>query len=280
MRRVCSRSRGARVGVWFLLVSAAVLAAGCGATRFEARAQQSFDRAGLLLSAGKVGPAERELRQAVGLTMLKADAYITSVRMLYDEVGRPDSAAVPAAARFARELIDLSDRGKLDRDLQRNELESVMVLYAGLMYKLHRDDEAARILERTIARWPNDANALNDVGYTYADAGANLNRALELTRKAVRLAPRNGLYTDSLGWAYFKLGRKKDALRELRRAVALAPDEAELRLHLGIVFASLGMRDQAEIELEKARALPSTARVRQEASEFVRKLRTSPRSDR
>jgi Flp pilus assembly protein TadD len=59
-------------------------------------------------------------------------------------------------------------------------------------------------------------------------------------------------YIDSLGWAYYKLGRNNDAVRELRRAVRLCPDSGDLRYHLGAAYARVGKPYQARIELEKA----------------------------
>jgi len=54
----------------------------------------------------------------------------------------------------------------------------------------------------------------------FADEGVKLEEAVTLIRKAVEMEPENGAFIDSLGWAYFKLGRLDEALAELLRAVS------------------------------------------------------------
>ena len=54
---------------------------------------------------------------------------------------------------------------------------------------------------------PNHADALNYLGYSYAERGIHLEEALTLVQKAMDLKPNAGYITDSLGWVYYKLGR-------------------------------------------------------------------------
>jgi len=60
---------------------------------------------------------------------------------------------------------------------------------------------------------------LTILGYSYADRGINLKEARSLIEKAVELKPNNGYYIDSLGWVYFKLGDKQNALKYLLEAI-------------------------------------------------------------
>ena len=66
-----------------------------------------------------------------------------------------------------------------------------------------------------LAADPQNATALNYLGYMLADRGVKLDEALGMIKKAVDLDPSNGAYLDSLGWAYFRLGKYESGGREL-----------------------------------------------------------------
>jgi tetratricopeptide (TPR) repeat protein len=78
---------------------------------------------------------------------------------------------------------------------------------------------------------PENANALNGLGYILACAGRDGPRALTCCRKAVDKRPSNPAYLDSLAWAYFKLGFVDEARSQIGKALELAPGEAEIRKH-------------------------------------------------
>ena len=59
--------------------------------------------------------------------------------------------------------------------------------------------------------------ALNYLGYSYADKGINLEEALALIQKALKLKPDNGYMIDSLGWVYFKMGKHEEAVKALQK---------------------------------------------------------------
>jgi tetratricopeptide (TPR) repeat protein len=102
--------------------------------------------------------------------------------------------------------------------------------------KLNRFDEVVREMEVTLALDPHHADALNYLGYSYAERGINIERALSLTRQAVALKPDNGYYVDSLGWAFYKSGMLNEALAEIKRAVALVGDDPVIYEHLGEIY--------------------------------------------
>jgi tetratricopeptide (TPR) repeat protein len=92
---------------------------------------------------------------------------------------------------------------------------------------------------------PDNAEALNYLGYTYADHGIFLEEAEELVSKAARLRPEDGYIVDSLGWVYFKQGRFPEAARELERAGSLVPDDPVILEHLGDAYRQLGQGARA-----------------------------------
>ena len=87
---------------------------------------------------------------------------------------------------------------------------------------------------RTVIRLdPKNANALNYLGYTYADLGTNLDEAEKLIKEALNYKPDDGYITDSLGWVYYKKGLYEKAVETLERAVKLVPNDPIVLEHLG-----------------------------------------------
>ncbi|MCI0469801.1 MAG: tetratricopeptide repeat protein [Nitrospirae bacterium] len=121
-----------------------------------------------------------------------------------------------------------------------NDNDDLNFTIAVLYEKIGRFDDMERHLKRTIEINPAHADALNYLGYSYADKGINLHVALEMIKKALELKPNSGYIIDSLGWVYFKLGRKEDALKYLNDAVDHVKDDPLLFEHLGDVYESAG----------------------------------------
>jgi Tfp pilus assembly protein PilF len=86
---------------------------------------------------------------------------------------------------------------------------------------------------------PKNANALNYLGYTYADLGQNLDEAERLIKTAMQYKPNDGYITDSLGWVYFKKGRFAEALEMLTKAIALVPEDPIILEHLGDIHVKM-----------------------------------------
>lgn len=101
---------------------------------------------------------------------------------------------------------------------------------------------------------PNNAGALNYLGYMFADHGVKLQESVSMLKKAVELDPQNGSYLDSLGWAYFKLGENAKAEAELEKAIQRSPDEAAIHDHLGELYEKTGRLKQAVAQWERSLA--------------------------
>ena len=112
--------------------------------------------------------------------------------------------------------------------------------------KLDRFPDVVREMEAVLALNPDHTDALNYLGYSYADRGINGEEAVELTRRAVALKPDNGAYVDSLGWALFKVGRVAEALREIQRAAELVKDDPVIFEHLGEIYLIQEHQDAAK----------------------------------
>ena len=100
-------------------------------------------------------------------------------------------------------------------------------------------------MEKIIAEKPDDASALNFIGYTLASSGKDIDRAERLVRKAAELRPDDGYIKDSLGWVLFKKGQTDAALQLLEEASSKVKSDPVIGEHLGDVLTSVGRQSQA-----------------------------------
>lgn len=113
--------------------------------------------------------------------------------------------------------------------------------------------DAESDLQRALELNPGQPAVLNYLGYSWVDQGLNLDEALGMIEQAVTAAPRDGYIVDSLGWAYFKLGRIEEAVATLEEAVRLLPDDPEINDHLGDAYWYAGRQREARFQWEIAR---------------------------
>jgi tetratricopeptide (TPR) repeat protein len=111
--------------------------------------------------------------------------------------------------------------------------------------KLDKVDEAESRLKRLVELRPDDAQALNALGYTLVDRTPRTDEGLALIERAHKLAPRDPFILDSLGWAFYRKGQLEEAERYLQQALDGRPD-AEIAAHLGEVLWKKGERDKAK----------------------------------
>jgi tetratricopeptide (TPR) repeat protein len=109
--------------------------------------------------------------------------------------------------------------------------------------KKFSDAEAA--FRQVLAREPENAAALNYLGYMLAERGERLDESVGYLKKALQIEPENGSYLDSLGWAYFKSDRLDLAEENLRRAADQLKTNSVIQEHYGQVLFKLQRYDDA-----------------------------------
>ena len=125
--------------------------------------------------------------------------------------------------------------------------------FRGIAYEREKKwPQAEADFLRVLEIEPDNADALNYLGYTWVDRGENLKRAFEMIRKAVALEPDSGAIIDSLGWAHYKLGEYEEAKVQLEKAVQLSPSSATIIDHLGDVYWKLCRYREAGYQWERA----------------------------
>jgi tetratricopeptide (TPR) repeat protein len=92
---------------------------------------------------------------------------------------------------------------------------------------------------------PKNTNALNYLGYTYAEMGENLDEAERLIKAALEEKPNDGYITDSLGWVYFKKGLFNEAVKYLEKAVSLLPEDPVILEHMGDAYFKISHKEKA-----------------------------------
>ncbi len=111
--------------------------------------------------------------------------------------------------------------------------------------RLNRLDVLESDLKAILAENPDDANALNALGYTLADRTQRYEESLHYLQRAIKLKPNDPVVIDSYGWLQYRLGHYERALEYLQRAYRLEPDP-EIAAHLSEVLWMMGRRSEAE----------------------------------
>ena len=175
---------------------------------------------------------------------------------------QPEAHIVLGLTYFQQDQFDDAAR-VLEEGISQNPKSADLYFNLGTVYdKLNRFDDVVHAMETAIKLDSHHADALNYLGYSYAERGIKIDRALSLTKQAVALKPTNGYYIDSLAWALFKSGLVAEALTEMKRAVALAGDDPVLYEHLGDIYAKQrNLSDARESWLRALELDPSNTKL-------------------
>jgi tetratricopeptide (TPR) repeat protein len=123
--------------------------------------------------------------------------------------------------------------------------------------------QAEQYFEKSLKLAPNFAEAMNYLGYMWAEHGTNLVQARELIEKAVKAEPKNSAYLDSLAWVLFQQNLPKEALPYALKAAEFSEQpDATLYDHLGDIYAALKQPEQAREAWRKSVSLEPNEEIR------------------
>lgn len=111
---------------------------------------------------------------------------------------------------------------------------------------LHRYQESDSLYERALRMDPRSHLILNNYGYSLAERGLQLDRALQMSMQAVAADSQNASYLDTAGWVYFMLARYDDARKYIEKAIAAGGASATVYEHMGDIQSKLGQKDKAD----------------------------------
>jgi tetratricopeptide (TPR) repeat protein len=118
--------------------------------------------------------------------------------------------------------------------------------------KLKQLDASEADIQTALKLSPEQPELLNYLGYSWVDRGRNIPQALAMLEKARSLRPYDGYIVDSVGWAYYQLGRYEDAAKTLEAAVLLVPGDPTINEHLGDALWRAGRHIDARFQWSHA----------------------------
>ncbi|MCB8820306.1 tetratricopeptide repeat protein [Microvirga rosea] len=135
----------------------------------------------------------------------------------------------------------------------------ILFFYRGTSYERAKQwDKAEADLKKAMELVPDTlpqgkAQVFNYLAYSWVDRNENIDEAFKMLTRAVELAPRDGMIIDSLGWAYYRMGRYDDAVRELEKAVDLKAGDPVINDHLGDAYWKTGRKLEAKFQWNHAK---------------------------
>ena len=128
--------------------------------------------------------------------------------------------------------------------------------------ELNRWPEAETDMRQALQISPDQPEVLNYLGYSWVDRGERLQEGLAMIQRAAEIRPMSGAIIDSLGWAYFQLGRYDLAVENLEHAVELQPADVTLNDHLGDAYWRTDRPIEARFQWQRALSLNPSATMR------------------
>ncbi|RIK87559.1 MAG: hypothetical protein DCC69_03765 [Hyphomicrobiales bacterium] len=229
-------------------------------------AEQQGDAEGAISFYEKIptsSPLKRVAELQLGLNLADLKRHDEAIAHLKAALARDESdmraylslGGVYASQENYRAAADLYERAVV-RIAEPDRADWNIFYQRGIAYeRLKEWDRAEPNFRKALELYPDQPQVMNYLGYSWVDMNINLDEGLELIQRAVDLRPSDGYIVDSLGWAFYRLGRYDDAVRELERAVGLMPADPILNDHLGDAYWRVGRKLEAGFQWNHALAL-------------------------
>ncbi|MBT8446285.1 MAG: tetratricopeptide repeat protein, partial [Gammaproteobacteria bacterium] len=201
-----------------------------GNNYFHAQLRIAF----ILSERGEVDEARAQLQSVIPESDFERSRLVRAEGEILTDHGRFEDAMA---------LYDAMLAERFDADL--------LYMRAMLAERLDRLDQLEADLRLILDKEPENAQALNALGYTLADRTERYDEALELIERALAISEDDFYVLDSMGWVLYRLGRLQESVEYLQRARAIRNDP-EVAAHLGEVLWVMGDRDAAREILEAA----------------------------
>ena len=188
----------------------------------------------------KEKPADNpDLSYYVGLCYTKMEKYEEALLYLENVVTLHENLFLVYQCRLILSYIyNITGRYRLAEfeleQLIESGLESpqVYAVYGFTAYNLSKIDEGLKYLQKALTLDPDNANALNSIGYIMAEKEIDIASAISYCKNAVKKRPENAAYLDSLGWAYYKDGQLDKAKDFLSKALNASGGHKTIALHM------------------------------------------------
>ncbi len=192
-------------------------------------------RIDILIAAGDNAKAQTVITEAA-----KAAPRSVATKLLFARVQQAANNMALVISTY-REIVGSGDFV----DLPPRQQANYRLLLASALDQSNDWPSARTELEAALRVDPDNAQALNHLGYSLLERGLETEYAAKLVQRAHDLVPTSTAISDSLGWAYFLQGKAQDALPYLEKAAKDAGADSTINEHLGDVYWSLGRRRDA-----------------------------------
>lgn len=225
----------------------ALQAAQAGRKNFPAQSEFLSLEAQMLTDLGRIDEAVTLLRSQLKGSGQDFNTYLV-ISSLYTQSGRGREGV-----EAARKALELAPPG------QQQYQSAALLTLASAQERAGDTKGSEESIRRVLEKEPDNATALNNLGYFLLERNERLTEALDMIQRAVRSDPTNSSFLDSLGWAYFKLGKLDEAERQLKQAARLDPTSSAIHEHLGDLYQKQGKTGEARAAWQKALTLSTEA---------------------
>ena len=170
--------------------------------------------------------------------------------------------------------------GKLEIATQYYQRASTVKKDAGILIKLglifensKEYEKAEKQYEEVTRLFPDLFVGYNQLAWVYAKRGVELEKAMDLAKKADELQPGNASILDTIGWIYFKNNQYDKSIEYLENAIKITPQNPSILYHLGAVYHSKGSNNLAKNYLKKALEISNKFEEANEARELLNVLK-------
>ncbi len=122
----------------------------------------------------------------------------------------------------------------------------VIFLKAEILLKLSKFEDGVALVEEILKENPDDADALNFVGYSYIERGLELEKSYKYIKRALELKPDDPYITDSLAWYYYMVGKYNEAYELIMKAYEKIKDDPTILEHIGDILVKLKRYKEAK----------------------------------
>ncbi|MBV8409768.1 MAG: tetratricopeptide repeat protein [Alphaproteobacteria bacterium] len=225
---------------------------------------EQFDMTGKAIAAlGKIAPSSPlhwQARLRIAALDAKEDHFDQAVSrlqaMVAEKPERTDAALTLAELLRTKERYAEAAQA-YDTTIQRikGSDERYWPVYFGrgiVLERLKQWPKAEQDMKKALELSPDQPHVLNYLGYSWIDQGLHLNDGMKMLERATELRPDDGAITDSVGWAFYRLGQYDKAVEWLEKAIEQKSDDATITEHLGDAYWHVGRFREARFQWERA----------------------------
>ncbi len=206
----------------------------------------------------RVGPGNYFVgaqKKAAGIMVKtdRVDVMIKRLRLLQQSYPKYQPKLLLLEIELIQQGGDKDEAYRRYSELLKEDPDNIDLLYARSLVadELDNFSTAEKDLRRVLELAPDDVNALNALGYSYASRGIKLQEAKRLIEKALIQDATNPAILDSMGWVEYQLGHYREALVFIGKAMELMPED-EIVAHYVLTLHKVGLTNEALVLIDSA----------------------------